>query len=126
MSRLCLSLLLLLSVLCWNKGVCGDKVSVGDIHIKGTPIDPDPYGDFTTLIVPIKRAGNLIIVEAQVDTLEGNFVLDTGAPYLILNATYFRQLPKIDDQEAGGINGTSPGSFTTYVHNFNILDLQYS
>src|ERR1700744_3502667 len=126
MSRLCLSLLLLLSVLCWNKGVCGDKVSVGDIHIKGTPIDPDPYGDFTTLVVPIKRAGNLIIVEATVDTLEGNFVLDTGAPYLVLNETYFRDAPKLDDQDAGGINGQADKSFSTVVHNFRILDLQYS
>lgn len=108
----------------------GKGIVIGDVRFNNALYardpDPAPTADFKTLIVPIKRAGNLIIVEAQVDTLEGNFVLDTGAPYLILNATYFRQLPKIDDQEAGGINGTSPGSFTTYVHNFNILDLQYS
>jgi len=108
----------------------GKGIVIGDVRFNNALYardpDPAPSADFQTLIVPIKRAGNLIIVEAQVDTLEGNFVLDTGAPYLILNATYFRQLPKIDDQEAGGINGTSPGSFTTYVHNLNILDLQYS
>jgi len=108
----------------------GKGIVIGDVRFNNALYardpDPEPSADFKTMIVPIKRAGNLIIVEAQVDTLEGNFVLDTGAPYLILNATYFRQLPKIDDQEAGGINGTSPGSFTTYVHNFNILDLQYS
>jgi hypothetical protein len=126
MSRLCLSFLLLLSVLCWNKGVCGDKVNVGNISLKGVPIDPDPYGDFTALVVPIKRAGNLIIVEAQVDSLEGNFVLDTGAPYLVLNTTYFRDAPKINEQEAGGINGASSSTFTTVVHNFSILDLHYS
>lgn len=88
--------------------------------------DPEPYADFTTLVVPIKRAGNLIIVEAQVDSLEGNFVLDTGAPGLVLNETYFRDFPNIDDQEAAGINGGSASSFTTYVRNFKILDLQYS
>jgi hypothetical protein len=105
---------------------------VGNISFKtaaGYPkLDPDPapYADFKTLVVPIKRAGNLIIVEAQVDSLEGNFVLDTGAPYLVLNETYFRDLPKTEEKEAGGINGTSASSFTTYVHNFKILDLQYS
>jgi len=108
----------------------GKGIVIGDVRFNNALYardpDPAPSADFKTLIVPIKRAGNLIIVEAQVDTLEGNFVLDTGAPYLILNATYFRQLPKIDDQEAGGINGTSQGSFTTYVRNFKILDLQYS
>jgi hypothetical protein len=105
---------------------------VGNISFKtatGYPkLDPDPapYADFKTLVVPIKRAGNLIIVEAQVDSMEGNFVLDTGAPYLVLNETYFRYLPQIEEKEAGGINGTSKGAFTTYVHNFKILDLQYS
>ncbi|MDB4918371.1 MAG: hypothetical protein JWQ54_354 [Mucilaginibacter sp.] len=92
----------------------------------GLDPDPEPYADFQTLVVPIKRAGNLVIVEAQVDSLEGNFVLDTGAPGLVLNETYFRDLPNIDDREAAGINGTSAGSFTTYVRNFKILDLQYS
>src|ERR1700761_1196674 len=126
MSRLCFSLLLLFLVLSWNTALCGDKISVGDLHLKGVVIDPDPYGDFTTLIVPIKRAGNLIIVEAQVDSLEGNFVLDTGAPYLVLNTTYFRDAPHVEEQHSAGINGESEGSFTTVVHNFSILDLHYS
>ncbi|SHM95497.1 Aspartyl protease [Mucilaginibacter sp. OK098] len=101
------------------------KITFKTISGKLDP-DPEPYADFTTLVVPIKRAGNLIIVEAQVDSLEGNFVLDTGAPGLVLNETYFRYLPNIDDQEAAGINGASSSSFTTYVRNFKILDLQYS
>jgi len=104
------------------------RTAIGNISFKTISNDPDPapYADFKTLVVPIKRAGNLIIVEAQVDSLEGNFVFDTGAPDLVLNATYFRYLPKIDDQETGGISGTAAESFTTYVHNFKILDLQYS
>ena len=125
MSRLCFCLLLLFFVLCRNQGQCHDKVVAGEIHLKGVPSDPDPYGDFNTLIVPIKRAGNLIIIEAQVDSLQGNFILDTGAPYLVLNTTYFRDAPKIDEQEAGGINGASSGTFTTIVRNFSILDLHY-
>jgi Aspartyl protease len=104
------------------------KINIGGISFDNAKYSPDPapYADFKTLIVPIKRAGNLIIVEATVDSLEGNFVLDTGAPYLVLNATYFRDSPKMEDQESGGINGASDGSFTTIVHNFKILDLQYS
>ena len=102
------------------------KIAIGNIHINGTTSDPDPSGDFSTLTVPLKRAGNLIIVEAQIDSVEGNFVLDTGAPYLVLNETYFRDAPKINDQESGGVNGASTGTFTTVVHNFSILDLHYS
>ena len=111
------------------KGNCTGKFTVGGINFKNAIIindDPAPYGDFQTLIVPIKRAGNLIIVEAQLDSLEGNFVMDTGAPYLVLNATYFRGAPRLRNQESAGINGDSDGSYTTVVHNFSILDLHYS
>lgn len=109
---------------------CAGRYRIGGITFKHAIAigqeDPAPYGDFTTLVVPIKRAGNLIIVEAQVDTIEGNFVMDTGAPYLVLNSTYFRNAPHIADQQAGGINGESAGTFTTMVRNFSILDLHYS
>ncbi|WP_183572177.1 pepsin/retropepsin-like aspartic protease family protein [Mucilaginibacter sp. X5P1] len=110
------------------QGKCVGKITIGGISFKHTlvDIDPAPYGDFKTLIVPIKRAGNLIIVEAQVDSLEGNFVFDTGAPYLVLNATYFRDAPQIHEQHAAGINGEADNTFTTVVHDFSILDLHYS
>jgi len=88
-------------------------------------IDSDPEGNFQTITVPIKRAGSLIIVEAQLDTVIGNFILDTGAPGLILNETYFRDLPHDSEKEAGGINGKT-NEFTTRVHNLDILDLHYS
>jgi hypothetical protein len=134
MNRLALSLLLLLSVFYWNQGLCivkpknnpGKTVFLKKLHLKTIADDPEPYGDYNNLVVPIKRAGNLIVLEAQIDTMEGNFILDTGAPYLILNSTYFRDAPKIDDQESGGVNGASAGTFTTMVKNFSILDLHYS
>jgi hypothetical protein len=119
--------MMLLLVACWQKGWCGDKVSVGNITFKNAvrDPDPDPSGDFNTLIVPIKRAGNLIIVEAQIDSIAGNFVLDTGAPCLVLNSTYFRHMPVIADQESAGLNGDARDAFTTEVRNFSILDLYY-
>jgi len=120
--------LLLFFIACWCSASAHKRITTGDITFKNAWVDPDPapFADFKTLVVPIKRAGNLIIIEATVDSLEGNFVLDTGAPYLVLNETYFRDAPKIDDQEAGGINGKADGAFSTVVHNFRILDLQYS
>src|ERR1700759_3021716 len=123
---LCL-MLTILFIPCRN-AFCAGKYNIGGVTFKHTTVieDPAPYGDFTTLVIPIKRAGNLIIVEAQIDTTEGNFVMDTGAPYLVLNSTYFRDAPHISDQQAGGINGESSGTFTTMVRNFSILDLHYS
>lgn len=51
----------------------------------------DPCDDFKTLVIPIKRIQNLIVVEAKIDTIIGNFILDTGSPFLVLNKTYFRK-----------------------------------
>src|SRR3569833_2263925 len=84
------------------KGSCAGKFTVNGICFPYAQIIPDdsaPDGDFQTLVVPIKRAGNLIIVEAQLDSLEGNNVMDNGAPYLVLNATYFRDAPHVDEQQ---------------------------
>lgn len=50
-----------------------------------------PGDGFETLIIPIKRVQNLIVVEAKIDTIIGNFILDTGSPLLVLNKTYFRK-----------------------------------
>lgn len=109
-----------------NKGG-GHPVIIGGINLTELQLgDSDPYGDFKTLAIPIKRAGNLLIVEAQIDSVAGNFVLDTGAPYLVLNETYFRDLPHIVEQEAGGINGRTSSTFTTVVHNFSLgFDLHF-
>ncbi len=97
----------------------------GSISFPGaTLIDPDPSGDFTTLVIPIKRVSNLIVIEAKIDTMEGNFILDTGAPYLVLNQTYFRDLPHHIDQDAGGINGDAT-AFQTDIRNFNIAEMHF-
>lgn len=39
--------------------------------------------------LPFTRAGNLILVTGKIGNQTGNFILDTGAPYLVLNETYF-------------------------------------
>ncbi len=53
--------------------------------------DPKPQGNFEKLIIPLKRAQNFFLIEARIDTLVGNFILDTGAPQLVLNKTYFHK-----------------------------------
>jgi len=39
--------------------------------------------------VPFRLAGNLLLVQATVNGSSGNFILDTGAPELIVNRAYF-------------------------------------
>ncbi|MEP7127971.1 MAG: aspartyl protease family protein [Chitinophagales bacterium] len=81
-----------------------------------------PEGDFEVLVVPIKRAENLLLVEATVDSITGNFIVDTGAPYLVLNKTYFRKGKSKDGATAGGVTG---GMNTAVTHTvINRLSLQ--
>jgi hypothetical protein len=104
----------------------GDGPRVGQIIFPGAQVmDPDGEGSFNTLVIPIKRAQNLIIIQAKIDSTEGNFILDTGAPYLVLNQTYFRDAVHYGDMdESGGINGNA-SAFHTLVQNFNIAELKY-
>ena len=90
-------------------------------HSRGSPgIDPEealpvfscglsfPQGIFlnpNTIYVPFKMVGRLIAVEAQVDTVSGIFVLDTGAERLLLNKNYFGWDHRIKDVAAFGSTG---------------------
>ena len=83
--------------------------------------------DSVSCIIPFIRVGNLIVVKAQADTISGNFILDTGAPDLVLNLTYFRNFPTtfITDAEHSGITGSSPYAIQTSVKNFSLGALTY-
>ena len=52
--------------------------------------DPIIYSDSPSFVIPFTRTGNLILIQAKADTTNGYYVLDTGAPGLVLNLTYFR------------------------------------
>ncbi|MEO7768434.1 MAG: retropepsin-like aspartic protease [Ferruginibacter sp.] len=74
--------------------------------------------DSLSCTIPFSRAGNLILIQAKVDSVEGNFILDTGAPYLVLNITYFRNYPTTStDGEQTSITGDGmTGARTTIDH----------
>jgi hypothetical protein len=72
-----------------------------------------------TQIIPFNRVGNLIIIQATADTSTGNFILDTGAPGLVLNLTYFRQYPLTDAEDRGSVSGAVTGAVQTTVHKFS-------
>ncbi|HVG42693.1 MAG TPA: pepsin/retropepsin-like aspartic protease family protein, partial [Chitinophagaceae bacterium] len=78
--------------------------------------------------IPFTRAGNLILIKAKADTTEGNFILDTGAPNLVLNITYFRDYPSTTtvDAEQTGITGSTPMVVKTSVKKFLLGSQTYS
>jgi len=81
--------------------------------------------------IPFTRVGNLIVIQVQLDSISGNFILDTGAPGLVLNLTYFRhyRASQREDAEGGGITGGVAGGSPTMVKqmsfgNFTFTSLQ--
>jgi predicted aspartyl protease len=92
-------------------------------------IDPVVSSDSADCIIPFTRAGNLILLKASIDSIEGNFVLDTGAPHLILNMTYFRDYPTAPpegDEEPGGITGTAGRSLPAAIPNLQLGPIRYA
>ncbi len=77
--------------------------------------------------IPFSKAGNLIIIQANVDTVSGNFILDTGAPGLILNATYFRDMKTIKSSasEVAGLTGAIQSYQRTEAEKLMIGDFEY-
>lgn len=83
-----------------------------------------PGHSFNTLIIPIKRINNLIVIEAKIDTVIGNFILDTGSPYLILNKTYFRESWTAENLLASNAAGSiAEPIMRTNAHNLAIKEL---
>ena len=91
-------------------------------------MEPVMPTDSLTATIPFSRAGNLIVLRAKADSIEGNFILDTGAPGLILNHTYFRQyaVPQhMEEAETGGINGVVASNHPMELGLFKLGAFEY-
>ncbi|MCK9412352.1 MAG: retropepsin-like domain-containing protein [Prolixibacteraceae bacterium] len=67
---------------------------------------PENDQKIDSVIIPLKRAGRLLLVEANVDGETGNLVFDTGANGLVFNSTYFRNHVRSDVSGSNGITGS--------------------
>ncbi|HPR28328.1 MAG TPA: aspartyl protease family protein [Chitinophagales bacterium] len=63
--------------------------------------------DTTTgdVVIPLRRVQNLFVLEGIVDGQRGNFILDTGAPGLVLNAAYFNKGKVLESASSFGVTG---------------------
>ena len=103
------------------------------IDIDGIPIllsdvyrpSPKPRGDFDTLTIPLRRVGNLWLIEAEIDSVRGNFILDLGAPYLVLNSTYFRDYEIDPNYTVATLNSNMGYVRQTRVEHFQVMSLFY-
>lgn len=66
-------------------------------------VAPPPPGP-NIIRVPFTLTGGLITIQARADTLEGNFLFDTGASKLLLNGRYFGKKSAASDP-ARGVTG---------------------
>lgn len=115
-----------------RKAVSSPPIATTDSAGPGHPsiqlkIDPIVTTDSANCVIPFTRVGNLIVVQGKVDGMDGNFILDTGAPKLILNLTYFRNYAGTSsaEEESGGITGGASGASPTMVNNFSFGPVHY-
>lgn len=88
--------------------------------------DPVVTSDSASFSLPFTRAGNLILLRAKADTAEGNFILDTGAPGLVLNITYFRSYTsQMQDGESGGVTGKVSSALQTTLSKLTLGPAKY-
>jgi hypothetical protein len=82
--------------------------------------------DSTDFIIPFSRAGNLIVIKGRADSTDGNFMLDTGCPGLVLNVTYFRHYPThASEEERNGATGAEFKILHSSVEDFSIGPYHY-
>lgn len=86
---------------------------------------PRPRGEFEVLTLPLRKVGNLLLIEAEIDSMRGNFILDLGAPCLVLNSTYFRDYQVDQDYYASRLNASGVLVRRTAVDRLQVLDLFY-
>jgi predicted aspartyl protease len=93
-------------------------------HLAGRR-DPIPVVQSSVLTIPLKRSGKLLLIEAEVDGVVGNFIFDTGAPFLVLNQTYFRSDSRNSRASVGGITGGSNYQLSRKVEKLTMRGLEY-
>jgi hypothetical protein len=76
-------------------------------------------------MIPLKRAGRLLLVEATVDGVTGNLVFDTGANGLVFNSTYFRKYEKYGGSSSMGSTGAIGTVEQITLEKIEIANLTY-
>lgn len=96
-------------------------------EVNYTP-EPKVIPDSLSNEIPFTKVGNLIVIKASVDTIVGNFILDTGAPHLVLNQTYFRHYSTSSDHsvEQTSITGSGGAISRTTINRLAVGNLQYA
>ena len=126
-------LFLIFCLLCL--GVISAKEKSHDIIVDGVSIKlsaqsyekgfSSSFGKYDSIYIPLKLVGNLLLLEAEIDGQVGNFIVDLGAPYLVLNSTYFRDYEIDDSYYSGTLVSENDYVKRTEVNKLTIQGLEY-
>ncbi|HLO91936.1 MAG TPA: pepsin/retropepsin-like aspartic protease family protein [Lentimicrobium sp.] len=106
--------------------ICNDSASKDEKVTVSVLLKTDkPVNNFNSVVIPLKRAGRLFLIEAEIDGQNGNLVFDTGASGLVLNRTYFRNYLGITKVSGGGISGTVGEISNVTAGSINVSGLYY-
>lgn len=95
-----------------------------DISLSCAVVFPDAtVSDVNTIYIPFSLIGQLMVVQAQVDTQAGNFIVDTGAERLLLNERYFENTSFISSIRAIGNTGNVTAAKWRSVDSLHISQL---
>ncbi len=81
--------------------------------------------DFESIVIPLKRAGKLILIDAVIDSIQGNLILDSGSMGLVLNSMYFRTSRRVSGQVSGGITGSVGAITKSSIKKMRLSDVFY-
>jgi hypothetical protein len=77
--------------------------------------------------IPLKRAGNLLLIETVIDGIQGHLIFDSGAAaQLVLNKTYFRDRRKTGSRTTRGITGNLEETDIITINGFKLSDKQFT
>lgn len=79
-----------------------------------------------SVVIPLKRAGRLLLIEAKVDGEAGNLVFDTGASGVVFNSTYFRSHVKSGGANSTGITGAIGTTEQVTIDKIEFANLVYT
>jgi hypothetical protein len=81
--------------LVYGIGFAGDKQDIRPTStlLVNLSFPQAAVSDVNTIYIPFTLVGQLIMVQAKVDTVTGYFMLDTGSERLVLNKEYFQAGP---------------------------------
>jgi predicted aspartyl protease len=99
--------------------------SISDQRTSERNNDGIPVGS-DLLVIPLKNAGRLFMIEAEIDNEKGNLIFDTGAGEIVLNTTYFRKYLSKNAPESRGITGSVGKTASIRTENMNISGLRFS